>query len=165
MIMFGKVPAKVLYITVAVFVAIVLAVAVAMFLKKRAHEGFENNGKARTVLYWAAWCPYCTRTLPAWCKLRAVIMNETKCKLTDVEQSKLESAISGFNVDMIRQLRDKVVIQEYESDENKALFSEQGIKSFPTIVLHTADGKKIKFEGEEKRTLEGFVAFLKKHLL
>jgi len=66
---------------------------------------------------------------------------------------------------MIRQLRDKVVIQEYESDENKALFSEQGIKSFPTIVLHTADGKKIKFEGEEKRTLEGFVAFLKKHLL
>jgi len=66
MIMFGKVPAKVLYITVAVFVAIVLAVAVAMFLKKRAHEGFENNGKARMVLYWAAWCPYCTRTLPAW---------------------------------------------------------------------------------------------------
>lgn len=122
-------------------------------------EGFD--GKSKFVLYYATWCPYCTKILTSWCELRALINQDPTCSLSE-SNGTLSTIHEKFNVDEIVRLRELVEIKEYEVDSNRALFQKENIKSFPTIVLYK-DGKKYPFTDEASRTTKGFVDFLKKH--
>lgn len=59
---------------------------------------------------------------------------------------------------------DKVIFKKVnmELENNKYLGQKYNITSYPTVYLHTATGKDIKYNGE--RNLQTLTSFLDKHL-
>jgi len=100
-------------------------------------EGFVNSEGVDTfALYYADWCPHCKTVKPEFKKLA----------------DKGSVQVNGKTI----------FVKMFEADTNPEDIQKAGVKGFPTMILHKADGNKVDYDGE--RNMDGWMAFLKKQI-
>ena len=119
-------------------IGVIIGLLILLRLIQRSREGFvSGSGGADTfTLYYADWCPHCKTIKPAfeqWSKNGFV-------------------SVAGKNVKV------RMVEQGQKPEEVAA----KGIKGFPTLMLETAEGKSVEFQGD--RTPESYIKFLEEQL-
>lgn len=86
--------------------------------------------KNRLCLYYADWCGYSRQFLPIWKNLKSEILSSN--------------------------LKQKVVLEEYECDKDKEKCN--GVGEYPTVILHKENGENKEYQGQrEKNEILGFI--------
>lgn len=123
-----------LYLLLGLVVAVILGRYIYVRFFNTQVSGFENADTF--VLYYADWCPHCKTVKPIF-----------------AEWSKNGSVNIGGKT---------VFCSMVEADASPEKVTAAGVKGFPTMLLHKANGQKVEFSGE--RTPEGWEAWLKSAL-
>ena len=93
-------------------------------------------GKYTVVCYYATWCGYSRQFLPEWAKFEQYV----KDNLTQVTAVKIKC----------------------EGDK-EAECSSKGVEGYPTVILYSAAGEGVQFNGE--RTAEELIEFCKRYTI
>ena len=73
------------------------------------------------VLVYADWCPHCQNFKPEWRKFRKMARNMPKLRTSELD---------------------------VDDKTNKAMIKSLGVKTYPTVVMITPSGQKIKYSGD-----------------
>jgi thiol-disulfide isomerase/thioredoxin len=97
-----------------------------------------DNRRNALVLYYTDWCSHSMRFVP--------IYDKFKCNFDKFAKEN--------NI--------KIIITKVDCEQNRGKCSDFGVQGFPSVTLHTADGRLIKYEGP--RTVLGLYNFVRKNL-
>lgn len=122
---------------IVVLAVVLVAVYWFVFHKQNKTETFvqSGNGSAKLLLLHATWCPHCVQYM------------KSEAWLTEIPKK-------------IGELKNKVVIQDFEYESNKALVDRYNVSGFPSLVVEKPDGQFTIFEGnrESAEEVAAFVA-------
>lgn len=115
------------------WVVVVVVAAVLFYLCYASEEGFSSGSgddKKTVVLFYAPWCPHCTKVKPTFDEL-----------------AKEHSGDAS------------VTIKSVNCEENKKAAEENEIESYPTIILFRGNNK-VKYESNDrsKAAIERFIS-------
>lgn len=103
-------------------------------INKNQDQKNQKERKNRLCLYYADWCGYSRQFLPIWKKLKTEILSSN--------------------------LKDKINLVEYECDNQKEICQQNGIRGYPTVILHKENGEKVEYQGQ--RETKEIIDFVKK---
>jgi thiol-disulfide isomerase/thioredoxin len=104
----------------------------------RHSEGFAGGeGKINMMFFGTKWCGHCNEFKPIWEKFKKKVKNNTNYE-------------------------GKVVLNEYDGDKDKAIFSKYNVKAFPHIILEDANKNVHEFKGG--RNVAELTAFLNEYV-
>lgn len=103
-----------------VFLILVISIFTSDEPKTDPPETFVPNAN-HVVLVYTDWCPYCQEFKPEWRKFRKMARNMPKLRTSELDA---------------------------EDKTNKAMIKSLGVKTFPTVVMITPSGQKIKYGGD-----------------
>ena len=109
---------------------------VEFFSDTDAHKLREYEGKTVLVMFWATWCPYCTRQMPALSMLKNLYKN-----VDDFEVIAISTDRGG--IEKIKSYYETANIHNLDLfyDYNSRLMKTFGILGIPTIVLISKEGE------------------------
>lgn len=97
-------------------------------------ENYDNEAKAKCILFHANWCGHCKTFMPTWEEMK--------------KRSSSDYTMQSFEVDD-------------PSKESKDMFEKYSIKSFPTIVIVPPPGKGEAYRYHGSRTIESIESEMK----
>lgn len=106
--------------------------------QEQMQEVKKDDVKNILALYYTDWCGHSQNFMPEWKKIKSAIENS--------------------------ELKNKVVCKEYNCDVSgdKTTCSNNGVRGFPTVLLHTTNNNVIPFE--DRRETSVVLNFVKKHI-
>ena len=114
------------------FLYVIICFAILVLASSRSPRMMMTGGAPTKdiTLYHAPWCGHCKRLMPEWEKMKAALKSDPSVKINTIN-----------------------------TEENKELAEQAGVKSFPTIFLNKGDGKQITYSGA--RTADALINFVK----
>ena len=103
-----------------VFLVFFVSIIMASEPKTDPPETFVPNAN-HVVLVYADWCPHCQNFKPEWRKFRKMARNMPKLRTSELD---------------------------VDDKTNKAMIKSLGVKTYPTVVMITPSGQKIKYNGD-----------------
>ena len=115
-----------------IIIALIIIIVIIVYITWKNKEGFDNDKKADIMLFYADWCPHCTKAKPEWNKVKDKFNGKT---------------VNGYTL----------MFSEY-NDKDKDKMSKYSISSFPTIKL-SKNGNIYNFDAKpSESTINQFIS-------
>ena len=123
-----------------VFIFVILKYVYTDYVLHRNAKELFSDGKMNEFMFFKAnWCKFCISFSPTFDKLVKIVNEDDN-------------------------LKSQLILRKFDNDigQDKPVFAQYNVKTFPTLIFKSKDGNVIKYDGE--RDVDSLVMFLKKNV-